>query len=154
MSFLTCFWLFPQKEHFSRSPPSPNLATTPPRIRWNSAHARRHRQRSELTTRDHFVDDPVFLRFERAHDEVAVGVLRDLLDRLAGVVREQLVEGLAHAHDLLRLDLDVDGLTRRATVRLVDEHPRVREDEALAVRAGGEQHRGSRRGLADADRKS
>src|SRR6185295_8463950 len=27
MSFLTCFWDFPQKEHFSRSPPSPILAT-------------------------------------------------------------------------------------------------------------------------------
>src|SRR4051794_9524966 len=27
MSFLTCFWLFPQKEHFSRSPPSPMRAT-------------------------------------------------------------------------------------------------------------------------------
>jgi hypothetical protein len=23
MSFFTCFWLFPQKEHLSRSPPSP-----------------------------------------------------------------------------------------------------------------------------------
>src|SRR3712207_26415 len=31
MSFLTCFWLFPQNEHFSRSPPSPMRATgTPP----------------------------------------------------------------------------------------------------------------------------
>src|SRR5689334_24464276 len=27
MSFLTCFWDFPQKEHFSRSPPSPIRAT-------------------------------------------------------------------------------------------------------------------------------
>src|SRR6478609_4348787 len=27
MSFLTCFWLFPQNEHFSRSPPSPIRAT-------------------------------------------------------------------------------------------------------------------------------
>src|SRR4051812_37058779 len=27
MSFLTCFWLFPQKEHLSRSPPSPIRAT-------------------------------------------------------------------------------------------------------------------------------
>jgi hypothetical protein len=27
MSFFTCFWLFPQKEHFSRSPPSPIRAT-------------------------------------------------------------------------------------------------------------------------------
>ena len=26
MSFLTCFWLFPQNEHFSRSPPSPMRA--------------------------------------------------------------------------------------------------------------------------------
>src|SRR5277367_4082477 len=27
MSFLTCFWLLPQNEHFSRSPPSPMRAT-------------------------------------------------------------------------------------------------------------------------------
>src|SRR4051794_8154872 len=27
ISFLTCFWLFPQNEHFSRSPPSPMRAT-------------------------------------------------------------------------------------------------------------------------------
>src|SRR4051794_1638259 len=27
MSFLTCFWLLPQKEHLSRSPPSPMRAT-------------------------------------------------------------------------------------------------------------------------------
>ena len=26
MSFLTCYWLFPQNEHFSRSPPSPMRA--------------------------------------------------------------------------------------------------------------------------------
>src|SRR4051794_25935325 len=30
MSFLTCFWLFPQKEHLSRSPPSPMRATRSP----------------------------------------------------------------------------------------------------------------------------
>ena len=54
--------------------------------------------------------------------------------------------------DLLGLDLDVDRLARRTTVRLVDEHPGVREDEALARRARREQHRGGRRGLADADR--
>src|SRR6478752_10517712 len=28
MSFLTCFWLFPQKLHLSRSPPSPIRATS------------------------------------------------------------------------------------------------------------------------------
>jgi len=30
MSFLTCFWLFPQKEHLRRSPPSPMRATRSP----------------------------------------------------------------------------------------------------------------------------
>src|SRR5690349_8219732 len=30
MSFLTCFWLFPQNEHFSRSPLSPMRATRRP----------------------------------------------------------------------------------------------------------------------------
>src|SRR5688500_5422132 len=30
MSFLTCFWLFPQKEHFRRSPLSPIRATSCP----------------------------------------------------------------------------------------------------------------------------
>ena len=29
ISFLTCFWLFPQNEHFSRSAPSPMRATDP-----------------------------------------------------------------------------------------------------------------------------
>src|SRR3954447_4225132 len=30
MSFLTCFWLLPQNEHLSRSPPSPMRATARP----------------------------------------------------------------------------------------------------------------------------
>ena len=68
------------------------------------------------------------------------------------MVREQLVEQLAHPDDLLGLDLDVDRLAGSATVRLVDQHPGVREDEPLARRARGEQHRRGRRGLADADR--
>src|ERR671920_307991 len=32
MSFLTCFWLFPQNEHLSRSPLSPMRATPPPQL--------------------------------------------------------------------------------------------------------------------------
>ena len=39
----------------------------------------------------------------------------------------------------------------RTAVRLVDQHPGVREDEPLARCTGGEQHRGGRRGLADAE---
>src|SRR3954451_1940554 len=159
MSFLTCFWLLPQKEHFSRSPPSPNLATSPPPAhdrtrrcrRAGSAHARRHADGSELSVRDHLVDDPVFLRLCRAHDEVAVGVAGDLLDLLPRVVGEDLVERLAHAHDLLGLDLDVDGLPGGATVGLVDEHPRVGEDVTLPGGPRRQDHRGRRGGLAQAD---
>src|SRR6478735_9593598 len=160
MSFLTCFWLFPQNEHFSRSPPSPNLATTPPPDRhwfepdaWasGSAHACRHADSCELTVGDHLVDDPVLLRLRGTHDEVAVGVAAHLLDLLPGVVGEDLVEGLAHAHDLLGLDLDVDRLARRTTVRLVDQHAGVREDVALAGGPRGEDHGRGRRRLPEAD---
>src|ERR1700739_3743619 len=87
MSFLTCFWLFPQNEHLSRSPPSPNLATAIPRsdhcsrctplpsTSAGSVRACGNRDRCQLPARDHVVDDAVFLGFEAAHDEVAVGVL-------------------------------------------------------------------------------
>ena len=32
MSFLTCFWDLPQKEHFSKSPDSPTRATNDPSL--------------------------------------------------------------------------------------------------------------------------
>src|SRR5258706_15048177 len=106
INFLTCFWLFPQKEHFSRSPPSPNFATTrsPSQCEPASDSALGHRYGRELTIRDDLVDEAVCLRLLGAHDEVAVRVLADPFDRLAAVEREQLVEELAHAHDLLGLD--------------------------------------------------
>src|SRR5450631_4742353 len=125
MSFLTCFWLFPQKEHFSRSPPSPNFATGKPLSPWVSevlARAFGRRYRGELSIGEYLVDDAVILGLDAAHDEVAVGVLRHPIEGLAGVEREDLVEQLTHPHDLLGLDLDVDRLARRTTVRLVDEH--------------------------------
>src|SRR5436853_6801559 len=130
MSFLTCFWLFPQKEHFSRSPPSPNFATDAspgfrPSVPTRSAHAGRDGHGRKLTVRDDLVDHPVLLRLERAHDEVPVGVVAYPFGGLPGVMGQQLVEGLAHPRDLLGLDLDVHGLTRGTTVRLVDQHPGV-----------------------------
>src|ERR1700688_2518206 len=67
MSFLTCFWLFPQNEHFSRSPPSPNLATARPScpILGGLAHPGRSSDRRELSVGDHLIDDAVFLALFR-----------------------------------------------------------------------------------------
>src|SRR5262245_21795952 len=129
-----------------------DVSSLPPPVRRRLAHAGGRGHRGELPVADHFVDDPVVLRLDRAHDEVAVGVMRHLLDGLVGVVGHDLVEELAHPDDLLGLDPDVDGLAGRATVRLVDQDARVREGEALAVRARRQQHRRRRRRLTDADR--
>src|SRR5450759_5013232 len=120
MSFLTCFWLFPQNEHFSRSPPSPNLATVSlPLDGLSSAHAGRGPDGRELAVREELVDDAVGQSLVGAHDEVPIGVGADLLDRLAGVVRQDLVQQLAHPGDLFGLDLDVDGLSGGAAAVLL-----------------------------------
>ena len=58
----------------------------------------------------------------------------------------------AHLDHLGDGQLHVGRLTLRATVRLVDQHPGVRQGVALARCARGEQHRGGRRSLTDADR--
>src|SRR5437588_12921494 len=80
ISFLTCFWLLPQNEHFSRSPPSPNFATDPPilsRSPPTSARAFGRRYRSELPVGEDLVDDAVVPGFLATHDEVTVSVLAD-----------------------------------------------------------------------------
>src|SRR5258708_20224497 len=87
MSFLTCFWLFPQNEHFSRSPPSPNLATTClPLDGRDSADAGGRGDRRELAVGQEVVDNAVLLALAGAHDEVPLGVGPHLLDRLSGVM--------------------------------------------------------------------
>src|SRR6478672_4208668 len=118
MSFLTCFCDLPQNEHFSSSPPSPNFATSPPAP---LADARDLRHLGQLAGQDDFVDDAVVFSLVGVHDEVAVGVLADLLHGLAGVVGQHALQELAHAHDLLGLDLDVRRLAARSAVGLVDQ---------------------------------
>src|SRR5687768_15061357 len=123
ISFLTCFCDLPQNEHFSRSPPSPNLAI------WSSPLAqgcgRRLLERTCppvpaatiflvlsllgardsqqllgcLPALDDLVDDPVLLGLAGRHDEVAVGVAGDLLHVLAGVGGQDLVQHPPHAND-------------------------------------------------------
>ena len=101
--------------------------------------------------RDDLVDHAVGHGLLGRHDEVAVGVLGDLLLGLAGVVGQHPREQVAHAQDLLGLELDVGGLALDAAPGLVQQDPGVRQGEALALGAGGQQHRGGRGGLAEAE---
>src|SRR5437588_1750425 len=155
MSFLTCFWDFPQKEHFRRSE-SPNFAifsrlpdlskpvrpggqTGPPGRGVPILRASRRRGSKfglPFSGGDDLVDDPVLLGLLGRHDEVTVRIVRDLLEGLPGVLGQDLVEQLPVTEDLLGLDLDVHGLALRAAVRLVDQDPGVRQGEPLAPRTG------------------
>src|SRR5207248_5560961 len=95
-------------EHFRRSE-SPNLAMFSPSPGPNQALILRGSRRGGSKFRLHFsrredlVDDAVLLGLLRGHDEVAVGIGLDLLDGLARVLREDLVEELAVPQDLLGL---------------------------------------------------
>src|SRR6476620_7786876 len=125
MSFLTCFWDFPQKEHLSSSPPSPNLATSlDPQV----LEGGRDRAAivGELPSGDHLVDHAVLLGLFGGHHEIPIRVLVQLLDRLSGVLREDLFEQITHTHDLPGLDLYVSRLAGAAPPRLVQEDPSVR----------------------------
>src|SRR4051812_49393698 len=93
-----------------------------------------------LPAGDHLIHDTIFLRLGRIHDEVAVGVVRELLHGLLRVEGEDVVEAVLDAEDLLGLDRDVRGLSLGASPGLVDQDPGVRQREALAVRPRGEEH--------------
>src|SRR3954462_4898304 len=73
ISFLTCRCDLPQKEQRSCSLESVGRAMGPP---------------GSLVLGDHPVDDPVGLRLLGAHEVVALRVLLDLVDVLAGVARD------------------------------------------------------------------
>ena len=82
---------------------------------------------------------------------VALGVLGNLLDGLAGGIGKNLIEIAPRLLDLLRHNLDLGLLPLGAAARLVDHHHRVRQAEALALRTVREQHRSHRGGHAHAD---
>src|SRR5947208_262633 len=63
-----------------------------------------------------FVDDAVLFRLGGAQIPVAFGVARDHVERLTGVVGEDLVERLARLEDLLRLNLDIRDLAPHLAV--------------------------------------
>src|SRR3954447_19665106 len=135
MSFLTCRCDFPQKEQRSCSLESVGRAIS-----------------GGSVLRDDPVDDSVLLGLLRGHEVVALGVLADLLDRLARVLGDDLVELLAQLDDLAGVDLDVGGLALESRGDLVDQDLRVGQRHALALRAAGEEQRAHRHRDADADR--
>src|SRR4051812_29623211 len=95
ISFFTCFCDLPQNEHFRSSPPSPNLATVTPPLRTLSAYSACPDRTSlvgQLPRGDDLIDDAVHPGLLGLHHEVAIRVLVDLLDRLARVLRQDLVE--------------------------------------------------------------
>src|SRR3712207_3187447 len=90
ISFLTCRWLLPQKLQSSCSLLSVGRAIS---LRY-----------SPLVRLDHAIDDAVVLGFVGRHEVVALGVLADLLVRLARVLGDDVVQALADVDDLARVD--------------------------------------------------
>src|SRR3954469_2927712 len=98
------------------------------------------------------VDDAIVLGFLGRHEKVPVGVPLDLLQRLAGVLREDLVVALDEELPFLHLDDRIRGVAAEPPRALVDHHPAVRQRVPLALRPGGEEDGGHRGRHADADR--
>src|SRR4051794_33154104 len=128
ISFLTCFWLFPQNEHLSRSPPSPMRATSSPSSggpgrgpigsRGDPETIQRHRGSrvsgnlegvgvsapcggAALAAAQHLVDQTVLHRLLSGEDLVALDVLLDLLGAPVRVEGHRLLQPVAHAEDLV-----------------------------------------------------
>src|SRR5690606_10495125 len=99
----------------------------------------------------HRVHDAVVPGLLGGHEVVALDVARDLFQGPAGVGGQLLAHALAQVEDLRALDGDVRGLGLGAARGLVDHHPAVGQDVALALAAGRQQEGSHRAGLADAD---
>ena len=78
---------------------------------------------TSLVLGDDLVDEPVLDGLLGLEEAVALQVRVDLLDRLPGVVGEDLVDAAAHLEDLPGVDVDVRGLAFEDGRGLVDEHP-------------------------------
>ena len=100
---------------------------------------------------DDIINNTVFLALVGRHDVVALGVVLDTLDRLAGVVHENVVDALAHAQDFAGCNINIGRLARQPRhQRLVDDNPGIRQRKPLALGPGRQQDRRHRRRLADA----
>src|SRR5207237_1435980 len=79
------------------------------------------RSRVASAVRNHAVDDPVRQGLLGAHVVVALEVARDLRERLAGVLGDDLLERPPEREHLTRLDLDVARLSLETAGDLVEQ---------------------------------
>src|SRR5208337_2745062 len=99
---------------------------------------------------DDLINHAVFLGLLRIHDVIALDVLLDALDGLAGMLGKKLIDGGTHAQNLFGVQVDVGGLSAEAAhPGLMDEDAGVGQGEALFGRATGKEHGGDGCGLAD-----
>src|SRR5262249_35045210 len=86
ISFFTSFWFLPQKEHDRL----PWLSSRLLSISLSSAVYVRRLLLLFLLLDQDLVDHAVLLGLGRRHEEVALGVVLDLIDRVASVLGQQL----------------------------------------------------------------
>src|SRR5262245_55867765 len=97
MSFLTCFWLLPQKEHFNRSPPSPMRATS-----FLLLHCDHHPSALPNGT-------PSLSHSGAGHGGVSAGgERRGALERLEYGVDQAVLDRALGGEDLVALDVAAD----------------------------------------------
>src|SRR5690606_29293242 len=128
---------------FSR-PPAP---TSGPLDQFLPITNRQHASSGTGTTAKHLIYNAICLGIIGAHEIVTVGILLQALQRLARVVRQQLVQAALDLEDLAGVDLDIRGLSLEAAERLVNHDARVRQRVALALDTSGQQEGAHARGL-------
>ena len=70
----------------------------------------------------HGIDEAVINGVFGAHPEVPVGILGNALDRLSGMLRQDLVQPLSHRNDFPRLNLYIRGYAPRPAGWLVEHY--------------------------------
>src|SRR5690606_12088528 len=101
---------------FSR-PPAP---TSGPLDQFLPITNRQHAGSGTGTAAKHLIYNAICLGVFGAHEIVPVGILLQALQRLAGVVGQQLVEAPLDLEDLAGVNLDIRGLALEATEWLVN----------------------------------
>src|SRR5713226_1758611 len=111
----------------------------------------RRARRPSLLFDHHFVYETVLLCLTCAHEMVAICILLDPVERLPGVLHDDLIQLRLQAQDFLRVQLDVARLPAEPAARLVDHDAGMGEGKALSLRAGRQQERRHRGRHAHAD---